>query len=148
MNEIKNKKFKIKRVIWYNQSSKWGVLATEPLEPLDGYEVNLVNDYSNICITGNFDGAYEGAEIIVSGDIISNVKYGKQIQIKQIKVIADTKNREGVVNFLSRSVIKGISFGNANKIYDTFKEDSIDIVLNKTEELLNLLFFYSKKHSP
>ena len=138
MNEIKNKKFKIKRVIWYNQSSKWGVLATEPLEPLDGYEVNLVNDYSNICITGNFEGAYEGAEIIVSGDIISNVKYGKQIQIKQIKVIADTKNREGVVNFLSRSVIKGISFGNANKIYDTFKEDSIDIVLNKTEELLNI----------
>lgn len=135
MNEIRNKRFKIQRIIWYNQPSKWGVLATEPLESLDGYEVKLVNDFSNICIAGNFEGAYEGAEIIVSGDIISNVKYGKQIQIKQIKIMADTKSREGIVNFLSRSVIKGISTVNANKIYDEFKEDSIDIVLNKTEAL-------------
>ena len=135
MDEIQNKKFKIVRIIWYSQQTNWGVLATEPLEPLDGYEIDLMNDFSNVCIQGNFEGAFEGAEIIVSGDIVENPKYGKQIQIKYIKIAEDTKSREGIVNFLARSLIKGISIANANKIYDEFKEDSINIVLNKPDKL-------------
>ena len=138
MEEIKNKKFKVERIIWYSQQTRWGVLATKPLDSLDGYEVDLMNDFSNVCMSGNFDGVFQGAEITVSGDIVTNPKYGKQIQIRKIKVKQDTKSREGVVNFLAKSFIKGISVANANKIYDKFQDQSIKIVLNYPEQLLNI----------
>ena len=138
MEEIKNKKFKVERIIWYSQQTRWGVLATKPLDSLDGYEVDLMNDFSNVCMSGNFEGVFLGAEITVSGDIVTNPKYGKQIQIHKIKVKQDTKSREGVVNFLAKSFIKGISVANANKIYDKFQDQSIKIVLNYPEQLLNI----------
>lgn len=138
MQEIKNKKFKVIRIIWYSQQTKWGVLATKPLGSLDGYEADLMNDFSNICISGNFEGIFEGAEIVVSGDVVTNSKYGKQIQIRSIKVKQDTKSREGVVNFLAKSFIKGISVANANKIYDKFQDRAIKIVLNNPKDLLNV----------
>ena len=138
MEEIKNKKFKVERIIWYSQQTRWGVLATKPLDSLDGYEVDLMNDFSNVCMSGNFDGVFQGAEITVSGDIVTNPKYGKQIQIRNIKVKQDTKSKEGVVNFLAKSFIKGISVANANKIYDKFQDQSIKIVLNYPDKLASI----------
>ena len=138
MEEIKNKKFKVERIIWYSQQTHWGVLATKPLDSLDGYEVDLMNHFSNVCISGNFEGVYVGADIVVSGDIVTTPKYGKQIQIRSIRIKPDTKSREGVVNFLSKSFIKGISVANANKIYDKFQDQSIKVVLNYTKDLLKV----------
>lgn len=138
MFEIKDKKFKVERIVYYNDKNSWGVLGTAPLEPLGDAEIELLNMYGNISISGNFGGVYEGCEIQVTGDIISNSKFGKQIQIRTIKVLEDVKSKEGVINFLARSMIRGISVQNAKKIYEKFKDKSITTVLDNAEQLLTI----------
>ena len=138
MDEITKKKFKVEKIIFYNSSNKWGVLATSTIDSLNGYESELLNNYGNITISGNFEGVYEGCELIVSGSIVDS-KYGKQIQVKSFKVLADTRNKEGVINFLAKSLIKGISTQNACKIYNKFKEKAIDKVLNEPESLIQII---------
>lgn len=134
MTEIKDKSLKVSKVIYYNKDCKWGVLGCIPQNDLDGLE-DLINDFGNITISGNFEGVYEGAEIIVSGDIVNNPKYGKQIGIKGLQVVQDTKTKEGVVSFLSKSSIAGINTKNAVKIYEYFGSSAIDIVLNHPERI-------------
>lgn len=135
--DIEKKHFKVERIIFYNKESQWGVLATEPLFDLDNKTICLLNNYGNVSITGNFAGVFEGAELEVSGDIVDG-RYGKAIQLRAFQVIHDSKSKEGVVNFLARSLIKGISVQNAQKIYDTFKGSAIDIVLDQPEKLINI----------
>ena len=132
--DIDTQHFKVTKIVWYNKDSEWGVLATEPLFNIKISHADLVNKYGNVSITGNFSGVYEGAELIVSGDIVDG-KYGKAIQLRSYSIIHDSKSKEGVVNFLAKSLIKGISVQNAKKIYEQFKEDSIQIVLDQPEKV-------------
>ena len=137
MFDIEKRCFKVERIVFFNKESKWGVLATTPMFQLPDNLLNLVNQYNNITVTGNFEGVYEGAEIEVSGDI-TDTKYGKAIQVRSIIIKQDSKSKEGIVNFLAHSLIKGISVQNAKKIYNTFKQSSIDIVLNEPWKLSNI----------
>ena len=138
MDEIKNLRFNVKKIVYYNRERKWGVLGTTPSETLPLPLQCLMNDFSNVTLSGNFEGVYEGAEVEVTGDIIDNPKYGKQVGIRILKIIQDNKSREGIINFLARSIIAGISIQNAVKIYDTFGENSIDTVLNDPDRLLSI----------
>ena len=131
---IEGKRFKVEKIVYYDDKSKWGVLATKALEKLGSIQDSLTNKYGNISVTGNFEGVFEGADIILSANPV-NGKYGLALQIKTLQVLHDTKTREGIVNFLARSLIKGISIQNALKIYNEFKDKSIDIVLNQPEKL-------------
>ena len=135
--DIDKKHFKVEKIVYYDKVSKWGVLATKPMFTLAGKTAELLNSYNNVSITGNFEGMFIDAEIEVTGDII-NGKYGKAIQIRTCTIIHDSKTKEGVVNFLSRSLIKGIKVQNAEKIYKEFGENSINVVLNTPEKLLSI----------
>lgn len=132
--DIDTQHFKVTKIVWYNKDSEWGVLATEPLFNIKMSHADLVNKYGNVSITGNFSGVYEGAELIISGDIVDG-KYGKAIQLRSYSIIHDSRSKEGVVNFLAKSLIKGISVQNAKKIYEQFKEDSVQIVLDQPEKV-------------
>ena len=132
--DIDNQHFKVTRVVWYNKDSEWGVLATDPLFKLDNVHPELINKYGNVSVTGNFSGVYEGAELVLSGDIVDG-RYGKSIQIRSYSIIHDSKSKEGIINFLAKSLIKGISVQNAKKIYEQFKEDSIEIILEQPERV-------------
>ena len=135
--DIDKKHFKVERIIYYDKVSKWGVLATKPLFTLAGKTAELLNSYNNVSITGNFEGMFVDAEVEVSGDIVDG-RYGKAIQLRTYTIIHDSKTKEGVVNFLSRSLIKGIKVQNAEKIYKEFGENSINIVLDDPEKLLSI----------
>jgi ATP-dependent exoDNAse (exonuclease V) alpha subunit len=134
MQEIENKKFKIEKIVYYDKKSNWGVLATKPIDNLGSIQSKLTNKYGNISVTGNFEGVFEGADVVLSAVIVDG-KYGLALQVKSLQVIHDTKTREGIVNFLARSLIKGISVQNALKIYDNFKDKSIDVVFNEPHRL-------------
>ena len=135
--DIEKKHFKVIRIVWYNAESKWGVLATEPLFKLSPNQEELMNSYGNISITGNFEGIYVDGEIEVTGDIVDG-RYGKAIQLRSYTIIHDSRTKEGVVNFLARSLIKGINVQNAKKIYEAFKDKAIDIVLDNPEKLIGI----------
>ena len=137
MQAIEDKKFKVEKIVYYDAKGKWGVLATKPLEKLGPIQLDLTNKYGNISVTGNFEGVFEGADIILSGTTVTG-KYGLSIQIKTIQILYDTKTREGIVDFSAKSLIKGISVQNALKIYNAFKDKSIDIVLNEPQRIAEI----------
>ena len=138
MNEVQKIKFKVEKIVYHDKEKMWGVLATKPADSLGKIAQELANSSGNISITGNFDGVFEGCEIEVTGDIVNNPRFGKQIQIRCIKIIEDIKSKEGIINFLAKSVIKGISTQNAKKIYKEFGSHAISVVLDDTDKILEI----------
>lgn len=120
----------VDKVVYYNAPSKWGVLSVR--NTLENDPIFLDK---KITLTGNFDEVYAGCEIIFSGELISNHKYGFQISLSSLRINKDIKSQEGIINFLSKSSIKGISVANASKIYNKFGDKSIHVVLHETEKI-------------
>lgn len=131
---VDKRHYTVDRIVFYNKESKWGVLAVDPIEIPNKIEEKALNKYGNISVSGNFEGVFEGAEIELTGYLV-NGKYGPAFQIQFLSIVQDTSNKEGVVNFLSQSLIKGISIQNAKKIYEKYKEKAIEVVLENPEEL-------------
>ena len=136
--EIKEKKFKVERVVYYNSQKLWGALGLTPVDSLGGLEAELLNIYGSISACGSFPKPYEGAEVIISGEVIVNPQYGKQISVKTLNIAADTSSKEGIINYLAKGEIEGIGVQLAEKIYETFGDDAIDIVTNQTDRLLEI----------
>lgn len=137
MDAIEKKKFKVEKIVYYDKSSNWGVLATKPLEDIGPLQSKLINKYGNVSVTGNFEGVYEGATILISAVPVDG-KYGLALQLQTFQMKHDSKSQEGIVNFLARSLIKGISVQNALKIYKKYKEKAIDTVLNHPQALISI----------
>ena len=120
---------RVNRVIYYHAYNKWGVLSV----------TNTINDRiftePSVILSGNFDGVYDNCEVEFDGKYFVHRQYGPQIEITRLKVLRDVSSEESIVNFLVKSEIAGISVQNARKIYATFGSESIDVVLNKPEEL-------------
>lgn len=135
MADIKNKKFRVEKLVYYNSQKLWGVLGLTPIDDLGELKEELLNKYGSISASGHFEKPSEGTEISITGNVIKDPKFGKQIEIKTLKILCDTSSKEGVINYLARSSIEGIGVQLAEKIYNTFKDKTIDIVVNHTEEL-------------
>ena len=135
MADVENKKFRVEKVVYYNSQKLWGVLGLTPIDDLGDIGKDLFNSYGSISASGSFEKPYEDTEVIITGDVIVNPQYGKQINVISLKIVCDTSSKEGIINYLARSSIEGIGVQLAEKIYDFFKEDTIDIVVNHTEEL-------------
>ena len=123
----------VDRVVYYNKPSKWGVLSVRNTLLDDPIFLD-----KKITLAGNFDEVYSGCEIIFSGNVVSNPKYGFQIQVSSLRINKDVNGKESIVNFLVKSSIKGISVANANKIYEAFGDDSIRVVLHETSKIKSI----------
>ena len=123
----------VDRVVYYNKPSKWGVLSVRNTLLDDPIFLD-----KKITLAGNFDEVYSGCEIIFSGNVVSNPKYGFQIQVSSLRINKDVSGKESIVNFLVKSSIKGISVANANKIYEAFGDDSIRVVLHETSKIKSI----------
>ena len=132
---IEGKKFKVEKIVYYNTQNSWGVLGLKPIDVLDGLEVELLNVFGSVSACGSFEKPFEKAEVIISGNIVENPRYGKQLEIKTLQISCDTSSKEGIIEYLAKSNIEGIGVQLAEKIYDTFGEDSINIVSNYPERL-------------
>ena len=94
----------VDRVVFYNKTSKWGVLSVRNTLLDDPIFLD-----KKITLAGNFDEVYTGCEIIFSGNAVSNPKYGFQIQISSLRINKDVSGKEGIINFLVKSSIRGDS---------------------------------------
>ena len=133
--EIVEKKFTVEKVVFYNSQSLWGVLGLSPVDSLDGLEAELLNMYGSVSACGSFPKPYENAEVIISGEVVTNPQYGKQIKIISLKIAEDTSSKEGIINYLAKGEIQGIGVQLAEKIYDYFGDDTIEIVTNFPDRL-------------
>lgn len=135
MADIKDKKFRVEKVVYYNSQKLWGVLGLTPIDDLGNLGKDLINVYGSITASGSFEKPYEETEVLITGNIVENPRYGKQIEVISLKIVCDTSSKEGVINYLARSSIEGIGVQLAEKIYEEFGEDTIDVVVNHTEEI-------------
>jgi exodeoxyribonuclease V alpha subunit len=128
----------VNKIIYFNNQSNWGVLSVKDynLENLSNKQNNF--DKYFITVAGNFNGVYEDSKIEIYGNFKSHIRYGDQIEIVSYKLITDNKDKNSIINFLTRSNIKGINIQNAKKIYNKYKDKSIDIVINNYNELLSI----------
>ena len=94
--DVENKKFKVEKVVFYNSQSMWGVLGLDPIDSLGDLKTELLNVYGSISASGSFEKPYENAEVIISGDVINDPRYGKQIQIKSLEILRDIASKEGL----------------------------------------------------
>ena len=126
----------VKKVIYYNNQSNWGVFAVKyPTGALIGEGTEDLVALTEIVVAGNFEGVYDNCKITLTGTITEHPKYGKQIQLQAYRVLEDNSSKEAVINFLTKSSINGIHKTLAKKIYAQFAENSIKVVLHETELL-------------
>jgi len=109
-----------------------------------GYIVGLfkVKDSDNehlknktITFTGYFHELIEEDNYKFIGEVTKHDKYGEQFSVSSYeKLLPDTK--DGLVDFLSSSLFKGIGTTTAEKIVDTLGKDTLTVILETPENLL------------
>jgi len=124
---------KVERIIFYNPQSNWGVFKIT-----NNLENDKIFKEPDILITGNYEGVFEGCVVEVNGEYKYHPKYGDQLVISFLKIKKEYSSKELIVNFLCKATIKGISIQNALKIFKKFGEESINVVLNQTEKIMDI----------
>lgn len=107
--------------------------------PENMFRVIVVEDenYDEITCVGEMPPFKENDDIDVWGKYKEDPKYGWQIEV-MVAELQKPKTKNAVIEFLSSSTIRGVGKKTAEKIFDTFGEDSIDIVYEETERLMEV----------
>lgn len=102
---------------------------------------NEQNGYSIIRLTngeivkGTLPKLNEGDQLELEGNYSINPKYGKQFDIVNYQIFYPTDS-SGILKYLSSGLIKGIGEKTAQKIYDELGENTLEILENNFEILL------------
>lgn len=131
-----NIKGRVSKIIYYNPQNNWGCLSIEP-ERTPELEDIFTDTY--VTVSGCFQNVYEDCMMSINGEVVKHPKYGNQVQITNYCILIDTNSKESIINWLSKSSIKGINVQNALRIYKKFKEDTINVVLNNPDKLIEVI---------
>ena len=114
----------IKAIIYRNSENGFSVLA---IETSDG----------DISATGIMPSFNEDDSVEIEGELIYNKKFGEQIKVESI-FLKKPSDKASIIKFLSSSKIKGIGKRTAEDIYNKFGDESLNIVFEKPEKLLEI----------
>ena len=90
-----------------------------------------------VTIIGHMAGVVEGESLELKGKWINHPKYGEQFKVEVFEVTLPA-TALGIRKYLGSGMIKGIGFAMADKIVDSFKEKSLDIIENEPERLMQI----------
>ena len=95
-------------------------------------ETNIIEmqEYVNktITFTGYFAELNENEKYIMYGEITNHPKYGFQYNVKESERIKP-EDKDGIVEFLSSDLFKGIGEKMAERIVDHLGENALDLIL-------------------
>ena len=86
-----------------------------------------------IIVTGTMADVIEGEDYTFWGQIVQHSKYGEQLQISRYERAKPTS--KGLVKYFSSSHFKGIGLKTAQKIVDTYGDNTIDEILQHPEKV-------------
>ena len=107
---------------------------------LDGNGTNL----SDIKVVGYYLPIIDSIKVKMTGHWSKNDKHGIQFEMESYQEVIQT-DRQGIVIYLSSGLIKGIGKKTAEKIYDKFGDQTLDILDNYPEKLKNISGITDKK---
>ncbi|MBU0973062.1 MAG: ATP-dependent RecD-like DNA helicase [Proteobacteria bacterium] len=87
-----------------------------------------------ITVVGHLAGVVQGEGVSLTGRWISHPKYGDQFEAASYQVTLPA-TISGIRKYLGSGMITGISKGLANRIVDTFKEETLEIIENEPARL-------------
>lgn len=121
----------VTNTIYRNSENGYSVLA---LDTSDG----------DITCTGIMPSFNDGDNVLIEGDIVYHNTYGEQIKVNSIS-LKKPRGKEAIIKFLSSGSISGVGKKTAKLIYDEFKDQAVDIVFDRPEELLKIPGIGKKK---
>ena len=114
----------IENIIFRNEDNYWTVF-------------NLKTNIDSYTVVGTMLTADVGLKINAVLEENYNKKYGKQFDLISYELDMPT-DCDAIVSILSLNDFKGIGPVLANRIVDNFGEDTFDVILNSSHELMNI----------
>ncbi len=78
-----------------------------------------------------------GQKYQFTGEYVDNAKYGEQFYISSYEMVKISQGDE-IIDFLSSKHFKGVGKRTATKIYEQFKEQTLDVIKDEPERLKNI----------
>ena len=121
-----------KKQIFYNIDNGYLVGL---FKVIDSDIKSLIN--KTITVTGTFSDIFKEDNLVINGNIDNHPRYGEQfVASNYSKKLPESEN--GIISFLSSDLFPGIGETKAEKIYDRFKDETLDIINNNPLELLRI----------
>ncbi len=106
----------------------------------NGFRVIRGSNHSGddqVTAVGKMPEVYEGQDLVLEGEWTRHRKYGRQFQVKKCEVDQPTTEK-GVKKYLASGLIKGIGEKYAERIVDQYGEDTLEIMEENPEYLLEI----------
>lgn len=111
----------------------------------NGYTVVLFDADSDVFVAvGIFPPISEGELLKISGEFKDNRKYGEQFSVTDVEFVRP-EDPYGIVKYLSSGLFKGIGEKLAKEIVDKFGSETLDILDNQPERLIEVSGIGRKK---
>ena len=122
----------IENVVYYNESNDYAVLE--------------ISDESGLLITvvGTVPMPFEGENLIVVGKWRYHKEFGKQFQIESYEKTLP-KEEEGIPQYLSSRIVKGVGPATAKKLVQRFGKDTFEVIETHPEWLADIPGITMKK---
>ena len=125
-------KCKLVKEIFYNEINSYNISIVKIIESSDE---ELLKE-RKIYVVGVIEQLNDRLTYIINGDINDHPKYGRQIQVVSYSLNIPSKNEE-IIEFLSSNLFP-IGEKTAKKIVKKFGENTIEIILNNKDKLLEI----------
>ncbi|MEF8837765.1 MAG: ATP-dependent RecD-like DNA helicase [Candidatus Bipolaricaulota bacterium] len=123
----------VESVVYQNQENGFRVIRGSRGHKEDG-----------VTAVGKTPEVYEGQDLVLEGEWTRHERYGRQFQIEKCK-IDPPSTEKGVKRYLASGLIKGIGDKYAEKIVERFGEDTLDVIEERPEDLLEINGIGEKK---
>ena len=102
----------------------------------NGYTVLRLKDGNgeNVAVVGCFPFAAAGETMVISGTWMTHSVHGRQFKAEYAQRMLPT-NAAAIYQFLASGSVKGIGPATASLIVDRFGDKTLDVILNKPQEL-------------
>ncbi len=90
-----------------------------------------------ITFTGNFADLNENAKYVMYGDVVEHPKYGFQYSVKSYESVKP-EGKDGIIEFLSSGLFKGIGEKLATSIVDTLGDRTLELIIENRECLYDV----------
>ena len=102
----------------------------------NGYTVLRLKDGNgeNVTVVGCFPFAAAGETMVISGTWMTHSVHGRQFKAEYAQRMLPT-NAAAIYQFLASGSVKGIGPATASLIVDRFGDKTLDVILNKPQEL-------------
>ena len=120
----------IERITYFNEDNGYSVIK---ILPDKRYPRAQARD-GTVTVVGTMPELQEGESALFSGDWVNDPRWGMQFRAEQTVPIAP-QTEEGIINYLSSGIVKGIGPRTAEKIVEHFGENTVDILDNDPQRI-------------